>query len=644
MLRATACLSALALVGPASAFAGQTIVSLTFDDGWDTQAAAAEALGQHGMNGTFYVNSPTIGTWGSLSWQELRAFDARGHEIGGHTLQHPDLTFLTSQNATQEVCTDRANLQGNGFLANSFAYPYGAYDSTTSTGNGTLNVAPIVSGCGYSSGRGAYGLHNIRVDSSLPYSTAVPPANVFKIRTPCCINHSSFGNSTPTAAALEDYVSHAEAEATTSNRWLIFVFHRICDNCGGDNPAAAMSPAEFQAFLDWLQPRQIRGTVVRTVAQVIKNDNQAPTSSIACNGLACSSGWYRAPVTVSLSASDTGTAGVATIRYTTDGSEPTVASPVYTGPLNISSTTTLTFRAWDAANNVEAAKSKAIQIDTTAPTSAIACDGSACASTQYQAPVSVTLSATDLGGSGVEVIRYTTDGSTPTASSTAFSDAFTVSTTTTIKFRAWDNAGNVEATNSQLIQVSTLPPPSSDTQPPTSSITCNGSSCASGWYSTSVSVGLSATDDDSGVAAIRYTTDGSEPTVQSSVYTGPFSVASTSTVKFRAWDNAGNVEATNSQLIQIDITAPSVVITSPADGSNVKGNVKIAANATDNLSEVVSVRFYVDGVLVGTKTGAPFFFNWQTNKVAKGQHTLTAVAVDAAGNESALSPAVVVTV
>jgi len=112
-------------------------------------------------------------------------------------------------------------------------------------------------------------------------------------------------------------------------------------------------------------------------------------------------------------------------------------------------------------------------------------------------------------------------------------------------------------------------------------------------------------------------------------------------VRFRAWDNAGNVETSKSQLISIDTQAPSVVITSPVGGASVKGNVKIVADAADALSGVVSVSFYANGALIGTKTSSPYFVNWQTNKL-KGTFTLTAVATDAAGN-SATSPPVVVT-
>ena len=101
---------------------------------------------------------------------------------------------------------------------------------------------------------------------------------------------------------------------------------------------------------------------------------------------------------------------------------------------------------------------------------------------------------------------------------------------------------------------------SADTAAPTTSAQCNGSACSSGWYSTSpVSVALSANDGSgSGVDRIRYTTDGSDPSpVNGSDYSGAINIASTATVKFRAYDLVGNEEAVGSQLVRIDTTAPS---------------------------------------------------------------------------------------
>src|SRR5205823_2835872 len=142
------------------------------------------------------------------------------------------------------------------------------------------------------------------------------------------------------------------------------------------------------------------------------------------------------------------------------------------------------------------------------------CSGNACSTGWYNSSVSMTLSATDnTGGSGVASIRYTTNGTDPSLTNgQVYSGSFSVASTTTVKYRAFDNAGNAETINSPLVQV--------DTIPPASTITCNGGSCA-GWLKTGVSVALSATDNTggSGVASIRYTTDGSTPTSTGTRYT-----------------------------------------------------------------------------------------------------------------------------
>jgi hypothetical protein len=62
--------------------------------------------------------------------------------------------------------------------------------------------------------------------------------------------------------------------------------------------------------------------------------------------------------------------------------------------------------------------------------------------------VSVTLTANDdVGGSGVDATYYTTDGSTPSTSSTVYSGPISITTqgTHVVKYFSVDNAGNVEA-------------------------------------------------------------------------------------------------------------------------------------------------------------------------------------------------------
>jgi peptidoglycan/xylan/chitin deacetylase (PgdA/CDA1 family) len=606
----------------------QTIVSLTFDDAKGDQSVVPSMLAANGMHGTFYVNSGNVGSLGYLGWSQLQSFQSAGNEIAGHTINHVDLPTVSLTEAQRQVCQDRRALMSEGLAVTDFAYPYGDYNTS---------VESIVQGCGYNSARRSWGLCS-PAQTGCPAAETIPPQNIWEIRTQSSVQSGT------TVQDLENAVMNAEA----TGGWITFVFHHICDGCD----SYAITQSNLQAFLDWLQPRSANGTVVKTVHEVIGGslqpapsaaDQASPTSSIACNGATCSSGWYGAPVSVSLSSVDSDT-GVAVIRYTTDGSDPTAFSPIYSAPFTVGTTTTVKYRAWDNAGNIEATQSQLISIDTATPVSSITCNAGACSSTTYSSAVTVGLSATDSGGSALAAIRYTTDGSDPTTSSTLYAGTFSVASTTTVKFRAWDNAGNVEATNSQLIQVDTTPV---DTTPPISSIACNGATCSGGWYAASVSVSLSALDSGgSGVALIRYTTDGSDPSVSSLVYGAPFTVSSTTTVKYRAWDNAGNVEATNTQLIQIDTTAPQVTLTSPVNGATVSGVVRLEATATDVGLGVARVDFYVDGKILGTATSVPYRVNWNTNnskQVARGSHTIYAVAVDRAGN-SRVSTSITVTV
>ncbi len=286
--------------------------------------------------------------------------------------------------------------------------------------------------------------------------------------------------------------------------------------------------------------------------------------------------------------------------------------------------------------------------DTTPPATTISCNSSACSGGWYSTAVTVALSATDnTGGSGVSKTYYTTDGSTPTTSSTVYAGPFTVPATTTVKFFSVDNAGNTEQVNSQAVQI--------DTAAPTTTISCNGSACSTGWYKTTpVTLALSATDTGgSGVQTTVYTTDGSNPQTSSTAiqYTGPFTVSQNTTVKYYSTDLAGNLESVKSQLVQVDAAAPTVSITSPSSGSSFKQGTKVtvSASAVDlgtgagAPSGITNVTFYLDGTTkLATDTSNPYSFSWNTSKVAKGTHTLTAVATDVAGN-SATSAVVTVT-
>jgi hypothetical protein len=66
--------------------------------------------------------------------------------------------------------------------------------------------------------------------------------------------------------------------------------------------------------------------------------------------------------------------------------------------------------------------------------------------------------------------------------------------------------------------------------------------------------------------------------------------------------------------------------------------VTVSANATDNVG-VARVQFQLDGVNLGLAlTAAPYTVTWNTTNAANGSHTLTAIAADAAGNQTTATP------
>jgi peptidoglycan/xylan/chitin deacetylase (PgdA/CDA1 family) len=233
---------------------GSTIVSLTFDDTLADQYQLSEMLAARGLVATFYVNSPRFGRTGALTLSQALALQQQGHEIGGHTLDHVDLTTVSASELQRQICADRDALIASGFVVTSFAYPFGADNAT---------VQNAVESCGYNSARDVGGLVAPGSCSGCPYGNTIPPANAYALRT-----QSSIRNTT-TLDTLKLYVTQAEEHG---GGWVPIVFHHVCDGCD----TYAISPSTLAAFLDWLAARRSIGTEVATVDQVMGGDVTPP--------------------------------------------------------------------------------------------------------------------------------------------------------------------------------------------------------------------------------------------------------------------------------------------------------------------------------------------------------------------------------
>jgi peptidoglycan/xylan/chitin deacetylase (PgdA/CDA1 family) len=390
-----------------------TSVTLTFDDGTISQYELAyrRALEPRGLAGTFYVVTGHTDRFpGFMTWAQLLEMNANGQEIAGHTLDHINLTDpqYPYDQKVHEVCDDRQNLLDHGLRASSFAYPEGAYDAT---------AEQIVAGCGYSTARASGGLSG----SVGPYAETIPPTDPFATRTQSL--------DAPGTLRLQDVEAIVISAALHGGGWATVPFHRVCSqvylpaeyaDCLG-----SFHPIELDTlnvFLDWLSNpgttgHAPAGVSLATVDHLAPPDTTPPTTAISCNSLPCSSGWYAsAPVSVTLSAVDNqGGSGVASTHYTIDGTDPTDASPTYSAPFDIGSTTTVKFRSWDNAGNSEDVVTQLIQIDAAPPDVTISqpADGS---SFSRGARVKIAATAFDLGSgggspSGVRDVVFYLDGS-----------------------------------------------------------------------------------------------------------------------------------------------------------------------------------------------------------------------------------------
>lgn len=118
---------------------GRTL-TITFDDGYaGNDTIAASILERHGLRGCFFVTTEFIGTsyspwWDRnngietrwMTWDQVRAIRAAGHDVGSHTATHVDLGVVVGNAARSEIDEGRARLEAElGESSRLFAYPYG---------------------------------------------------------------------------------------------------------------------------------------------------------------------------------------------------------------------------------------------------------------------------------------------------------------------------------------------------------------------------------------------------------------------------------------------------------------------------------------------------------------------------------------
>ena len=241
-------------------------------------------------------------------------------------------------------------------------------------------------------------------------------------------------------------------------------------------------------------------------------------------------GTYQAPFSVVLTSATSG----ASLFYSTDGGEPTTP---YTGAITISSTTLLKARATKPGQPDSNVTSVLYTLKPAKPTFS---PGGATYATDQT--VVMACAPTSCATQGL-VIRYTNDGSEPSGSSPLYTGPVLINHTTTLKAKAmkasWADSDTTSATYTLArgtLAAPTLLPPS-------------------GTYLDTQAVSMSSIPG----ATIRYTTDGTDPTTSSAVYSSPIALTVTTTVKAKAYHPEWTTSPTSTQVYTIKVGSPPTI-------------------------------------------------------------------------------------
>lgn len=103
------------------------VLTMSYDDGKQEDRRLVELFNQHGIKGTFNVNSGLEGDTERIPQSEFREL-YKGHEVACHTVSHPTIERCPLTSVAQEIIEDRKRLETlMGYPVRGLAYPNGSY-------------------------------------------------------------------------------------------------------------------------------------------------------------------------------------------------------------------------------------------------------------------------------------------------------------------------------------------------------------------------------------------------------------------------------------------------------------------------------------------------------------------------------------
>jgi len=119
---------------PPSSNFNRPIISLTFDDGYESlYSAGLPLLNKYGFKSTDYIHIVDIANGDYMTLAQIKAMYAAGNEIGSHSVTHPHLPNLSVAKIDKELLNSKTYLQTNVGPVYNFATPYGENSAKVTT-------------------------------------------------------------------------------------------------------------------------------------------------------------------------------------------------------------------------------------------------------------------------------------------------------------------------------------------------------------------------------------------------------------------------------------------------------------------------------------------------------------------------------
>lgn len=294
-----------------------------------------------------------------------------------------------------------------------------------------------------------------------------------------------------------------------------------------------------------------------THTATLRVDLLPPLTMYVAEGTAGDGGWFRSPVTVTLTPTDLASGPAATYYRLDAGSWISGTKVIISSEGNHS----LSFYSRDYAGNLEASQAISVNIDVTPPLPPFGLAAQPAGWTKTNAFTVTWSSFADLSGIGGAYYKLNAEPTHPAdgtyaAGATNQITGIPVPEEGKHSIYLWlrDGAGNANhLTRNVLNQALWL-----DITPPTTTHVLTGSLGLNGWYTSPVQVGLSAVDALSGVDRFFYRILGVTDWNQGQFF--PITTSGRHSIQYYAVDVAGNEESTKTGFVRVDLEAPPAPI------------------------------------------------------------------------------------